>query len=116
MQNMIKSIGKKLNTYHRCLNQELPLDYDYDKDFGMYFMITNISTTGYKDVATLDIHFIGLDKHKGSMYLAISRIAKEMDKELIEDLWLTKKSNWYIDTRDNEYNHIILTFDINRYK
>lgn len=115
MIDTIKKIGKHLNTFHECLNEELPLGFDYDNEVGMYFELNTISGYGYKDVITLDIHFVSLKSKINELFLLVDMIDKETNKKTLNNLIIIRKPVWLINTKDDEYEHWILSYNINKY-
>lgn len=115
MIDTIKKIGKHLNTFHECLNEELPLDFDYDNEVGMYFELNTILGHEYKDVITLDIHFVSLKSKLNELLFLVDTVDKETNKKIINNIRITKKPVWLIDTKDDEYEHWILSYNLNKY-
>lgn len=115
MINTIKEIGKHLNTFNLCLGEELPLDFDYSKKIGMYFDLNSITRYEYKDVIPCDIHFVSLKSKKSELLFLVDIVDKQTNKKIIGNLRFTKKNIWLINTKDDEYEHWILCYNLNKY-
>lgn len=115
MINTINTIGKYLNTFHKCGNEELPLDFNYEANIGMYFELNNFRNVEYKDVITLDIHFITCKKNKVEMLSLLEMVDQSTHKKSLNNFRILRKDVYLIDAKDDKYEHFILSYNVNKY-
>ncbi|WP_338659732.1 hypothetical protein QJR30_07630 [Paraclostridium sordellii] len=115
MISTIRTIGDYLNTFHECNNEELSLDFNYDKNVGMYFELNNFRNVEYKDIITLDIHFISSKKNKVKLLELLERVDKSTHKKSLSNFRIFRKDVYLIDAQDDKYEHFILSYNVNKY-
>lgn len=60
---IIKGLLLLLKPY-KVYTDELPLNYDFNLDSGIYYILDGVTDESYKDMYNLEIHIVGLDKFK----------------------------------------------------
>ena len=115
MINVIKNIGAYLNKFHECKNEELPLNFDYENNVGVYFEINNKSDYEYKDVYYMDIHFLSSKKNKLKLLELLETYEKNLSKNVIGNYRITPRDPKILDAKDDAYEHFILNLYINAY-
>ena len=115
MINIIKTMGAYLNKFHECKNEELPLNFDYENNVGVYFEINNKSDYEYKDVYYMDIHFLSSKKNKLKLLELLDTYEINLNNKVVENYRIISRTPKIIDAQDDKYEHFILNLYINAY-
>ena len=115
MINVIKNIGAYLNKFHECKNEELPLNFDYENNVGVYFELNNKIDSGYKNIYLLNIHFISSKKNKLKLLELLETYEKNLSKNVIGNYRITPRDPKILDAKDDEYEHFMSNLYINAY-
>lgn len=112
----LNDIYKDMNLKDKVYNIELPLKYDFKNNkVGIYFTVNSTDDGEYKDVFSIDVNFYCLEKDKTETLKIIDSFDKKLNKKDIKNYWITHKSVYLIQLKEEELYHYVLSYNINKY-
>ncbi|MDU1203875.1 MAG: hypothetical protein E7A06_13140 [Clostridiales bacterium] len=112
----LNDIYKDMNLKDKVYNIELPLKYDFKNNkLGIYFTVNSTDDGEYKDVFSIDVNFYCLEKDKTETLKIIDSFDKKLNKKDIKNYWITHKSVYLIQLKEEELYHYVLSYNINKY-
>lgn len=112
----LNDIYKDMNLKDKVYNIELPLKYDFKNNkVGIYFTVNSTDDGEYKDVFSIDVNFYCLEKDKTETLKIVDSFDEKLNKKDIKNYWITHKSVYLIQLKEEELYHYVLTYNINKY-
>lgn len=112
----LNDIYKDMNLKDKVYNIELPLKYDFKNNkIGIYFTVNSTDDGEYKDVFSIDVNFYCLEKDKTETLKIVDSFDEKLNKKDIKNYWITHKSVYLIQLKEEELYHYVLSYDINKY-
>lgn len=112
----LNEIYEDMKLKDKVYNIELPLNYDFKNNkVGIYFTVNSTDDGEYKDVFSIDVNFYCLEKDKTETLKIIDSFDKKLNKKDIKNYWITHKSVYLIQLKEEELYHYVLSYNINKY-
>ena len=112
----LNDIYKDMNLKDKVYNIELPLKYDFKNNkVGIYFTVNSTDNGEYKDVFSIDVNFYCLEKDKTETLKIVDSFDEKLNKKDIKNYWITHKSVYLIQLKEEELYHYVLSYNINKY-
>nr|DAY69834.1 MAG TPA: hypothetical protein [Caudoviricetes sp.] len=112
----LNDIYKDMNLKDKVYNIELPLKYDFKNNkVGIYFTVNSTDDGEYKDVFSIDVNFYCLEKDKTETLKIVDSFDEKLNKKDIKNYWITHKSVYLIQLKEEELYHYVLSYNINKY-
>lgn len=116
LNTYLNDIYLNMNLKDKVYNIELPLKYDFKNNkVGIYFTVNSTDDGEYKDVFSIDVNFYCLEKDKTETLKIIDSFDKKLNKKDIKNYWITHKSVYLIQLKEEELYHYVLSYNINKY-
>lgn len=116
LNTYLNDIYKDMNLKDKVYNIELPLKYDFKNNkVGIYFTVNSTDDGEYKDVFSIDVNFYCLEKDKTETLKIVDSFDEKLNKKDIKNYWITHKSVYLIQLKEEELYHYVLSYNINKY-
>lgn len=116
LNSYLNDIYLNMNLKDKVYNIELPLKYDFKNNkVGIYFTVNSTDDGEYKDVFSIDVNFYCLEKDKTETLKIVDLFDKKLNKKDIKNYWITHKSVYLIQLKEEELYHYVLSYNINKY-
>lgn len=116
LNTYLNDIYKDMNLKDKVYNIELPLKYDFKNNkIGIYFTVNSTDDGEYKDVFSIDVNFYCLEKDKTETLKIVDSFDEKLNKKDIKNYWITHKSVYLIQLKEEELYHYVLSYNINKY-
>lgn len=116
LNTYLNDIYLNMNLKDKVYNIELPLKYDFKNNkVGIYFTVNSTDDSEYKDVFSIDVNFYCLEKDKTETLKIVDLFDKKLNKKDIKNYWITHKSVYLIQLKEEELYHYVLSYNINKY-
>ena len=92
LNKYLNDIYKETNLSDKVYNTELPLNFDFSNNIGIYFEVNSVDDGSYKNVFSIDIHFYSTDINKINLLKIIEIFDKNLNKKNISNYWITHKN------------------------
>ncbi len=116
LNTYLNDIYLNMNLKDKVYNIELPLKYDFKNNkVGIYFTVNSTDDGEYKDVFSIDVNFYCLEKDKTETLKIVDSFDEKLNKKDIKNYWITHKSVYLIQLKEEELYHYVLSYNINKY-
>lgn len=115
LNKYLNDIYKETNLSDKVYNTELPLNFDFSNNIGIYFAVNSVDDGSYKNVFSIDIHFYSTDINKINLLKIIEIFDKNLNKKNISNYWITHKNVYCISLKEEDLYHSILSYNVNKY-
>lgn len=112
----LNEICKDMELKDKVYNIELPLNYDFKNNkVGIYFTVNSADDGEYKDVFSIDVNFYCLENDKTETLKIVDLFDEKLNKKDIKNYWITHKSIYLIQLKEEELYHYVLSYNVNKY-
>lgn len=110
---IIKGLLSLLKPY-KVYPDDLPLNYDFTLESGIYYILDSITDGIYKDMYNLEIHIVGLDKYKLDIIRLCETLHLKVNKKepTLKSRIITKNVRRNYLREEDEKHHYILEYYI----
>lgn len=112
----LNEIYEDMKLKDKVYNIELPLNYDFKtNEVGVYFTVNSANDGEYKSIFSVDINVYCLEKDKTKTLDILYLFDEKLNKKDIKNYWITHKSVYMIQLKEEELYHYVLSYNINKY-
>ena len=115
LYKIISNICELINLKDRVYVDDLPVNFNFKNNVGIYYKINNIQDSEYKKESSLDITFVCRKEEKIKMLEILGAFDEKLNKKVIDNYFITHKLVYLIPVKDGDYYYYTLSYNINCY-
>lgn len=112
---ILNDIYKTTDLENRIYVNDLPLDFDFKNNIGIYYSINNIQDSEYKKESSVDLVFSCRKEEKIKMLEVLQKFDEELNKKSIGEYFITHKLIYLIPIKDGDFYYYTLSYNVNCY-
>lgn len=112
---ILNDIYETTDLKNRIYVNDLPLDFDFKNNIGIYYSINNIQDSEYKKESSVDLVFSCRKEEKIKMLEVLQKFDEELNKKSIGEYFITHKLIYLIPIKDGDFYYYTLSYNVNCY-